>query len=65
MNRLLIIFFLGIAGHSFSQTSYGPNDTLVVPFIIYGGDTMTYRVMDQVFVSAKMSKEQRLSLIHI
>jgi hypothetical protein len=59
MNRLLIIFFLGLAGHSFSQTSYGPNDTLVVPFIVYGGDTMTYRVMDQVFVSAKMSKEQR------
>ncbi len=59
MNRLLILFFLMCSVNGFSQSRYGPNDTLVVPFIVYEGDTMTYRVMDQVFVWGKMSREQR------
>jgi hypothetical protein len=59
MNRWLILFFLISSVSGFSQSRYGPNDTLVVPFIVYEGDTMTYRVMDQVFVWGKMTREQR------
>ncbi|MEY4660582.1 MAG: hypothetical protein RLZZ42_534 [Bacteroidota bacterium] len=59
MNKWLILFFLVSSVSGFSQSRYGPNDTLVVPFIVYEGDTMTYRVMDQVFVWGKMSDEQR------
>lgn len=59
MKRLLTICLLCMAVHGFGQSRYGPNDTLVVPFIVYGGDTMTYRVMDQVLVWGRMSKEQR------
>lgn len=59
MNKWLILFFLVSSISGFSQSRYGPNDTLVVPFIVYEGDTMTYRVMDQVFVWGKMSDEQR------
>ena len=59
MNKWLILFFLVSSVSGFSQSRYGPNDTLVVPFIVYEGYTMTYRVMDQVFAWGKMSDEQR------
>lgn len=38
---------------------YSPNDTLVVPIIIVGSDTMTYREMEMVFVFGKMTEEQK------
>ena len=42
-----------------AQSRYGPNDTLLVPIIVYNGDTMTYREMDMVYVFAKMTPEQQ------
>jgi hypothetical protein len=38
---------------------HSPNDTLVVPIIIVGSDTMTYREMEMVFVFGKMTEEQK------
>lgn len=42
-----------------AQDRYGPHDTLFVPFIVYGGDTMTYREMEMVFVFGKMTNAQK------
>jgi hypothetical protein len=42
-----------------AQWKEGPNDTLLVPFIIHEGDTMTYREMDMVFVFGLMSEAQK------
>jgi hypothetical protein len=42
-----------------AQSRYGPNDTLIVPVIVYNGDTMTYREMEPVFVFANMTPEQQ------
>ncbi len=41
------------------QSKYGPNDTLLVPVIIYNGDTLPFRELDYVIVSAKMTEAQR------
>ncbi|MEY3060084.1 MAG: hypothetical protein RL000_1436 [Bacteroidota bacterium] len=42
-----------------AQSRYGANDTLLVPYIIYGGDTMTYAQLEMVNVFGEMSPEQR------
>jgi hypothetical protein len=42
-----------------AQSKYGANDTLLVPYIVYGGDTMTYAQLDMVTVFGEMSPEQR------
>jgi hypothetical protein len=44
---------------SLAQWKEGPNDTLVVPFIVHEGDTMTFREMDMVFVFGLMSEAQK------
>jgi hypothetical protein len=41
------------------QSKYGPNDTLLVPYIVYDGDTMTYAQLDMVTVFGEMTPEQR------
>jgi hypothetical protein len=61
-NRYLLVLFLFLAAgasDSFAQSRYGPNDTLLVPYVVYGGDTMTYREMEMVFVFGKMSEAQK------
>ena len=61
-NRYLLVLFLFLsagASDSFAQSRYGPNDTLLVPYVVYGGDTMTYREMEMVFVFGKMSEAQK------
>jgi hypothetical protein len=42
-----------------AQSRYGANDTLTVPYIVYGGDTMTYAQLDMVSVYGQMTPEQR------
>jgi Domain of unknown function (DUF4294) len=42
-----------------AQSRYGPNDTLIVPVIVYNGDTMTYREMEHVYVLANMTPAQQ------
>jgi Domain of unknown function (DUF4294) len=57
---LLLLFFAATAtSNSVAQSRYGPNDTLLVPYVVYGGDTMTYREMEMVFVFGKMSEAQK------
>lgn len=56
---LTISLLLLMTYQSQAQSRYGANDTLVVPFIVYEGDTMTYRVLDMAIVWGRMSDEQR------
>ncbi len=42
-----------------AQWKPGPNDTLTVPIVVYGGDTMTYREYDMVYVLVKMTEAQK------
>ncbi len=41
------------------QSRYGPNDTLLVPYIVYEGDTMTYRELEMVYVFGTMTEAQK------
>lgn len=59
MRKLIFILFIVLSAHSFGQSRYGPNDTLLVPYIVYEGDTMTYGQLDMVMVWGKMSDAQR------
>jgi hypothetical protein len=59
MNAGVLIIAIMIGEEAIAQSKYGPNDTLLVPVIVYNGDTMTYRELDIVFLSAKMTDEQR------
>jgi len=54
-----IIILLFVATTTNAQSKYGANDTLLVPYIVYGGDTMTYAQLDMVTVFGEMSPEQR------
>lgn len=56
---LTIIILLFVATTTNAQSKYGANDTLLVPYIVYGGDTMTYAQLDMVTVFGEMSPEQR------
>ncbi len=49
------------AGDAFGQSSgrYGPNDTILVPYIVYEGDTMIYRELEMVYVFGQMSEAQK------
>jgi hypothetical protein len=64
INMKLCTMLLVMTGSMFltqsnAQSRYGPNDTLIVPVIVYNGDTMTYREMEPVFVFANMTPEQQ------
>ena len=57
---LSVLLFLALGNqHSVAQSRYGPNDTLLVPYVVYEGDTLTYREMEMVFVFGKMSEAQK------
>lgn len=62
MRLLLIILLLCAVSSADAQWKSGQHDTLWVPYIVYEGDTMTYKVMDQVNVVGKMTDEQRAYL---
>lgn len=55
----MVLALVGAVMVSHAQSRYGPNDTLIVPVIVYNGDTMTYREMDPVYVFANMTPEQQ------
>lgn len=42
-----------------AQWKAGPNDTLIVPFVVHEGDTMTYREFEMVYVFGKMTEAQK------
>ena len=52
---ILVVFSINTK----AQSRYGANDTLLVPYIVYGGDTMTYAQLDMVSVYGQMTPEQR------
>ena len=62
MRKLFIILLISIVSSANAQWRSGQHDTLWVPYIVYEGDTMTYKVMDQVNVFGKMTDEQRAYL---
>lgn len=45
-----------------SQTQYGANDTIVLPAIVYNGDTMSYKELSPVYVYIHLTKAQRKAL---
>lgn len=59
MRKLFVILLISITTQAEAQWKAGQHDTLWVPYIIYEGDTMTYKVMDMVSVFGKMTDEQR------
>ncbi len=42
-----------------AQWKPGPNDTLLVAYVVVNGDTMTYREMEPVYVLTNMTPEQK------
>jgi hypothetical protein len=44
---------------SHSQSKYGANDTLVVPAIVYQGDTMSYKELSTIYIDLELSPAQR------
>ena len=62
MRKLFVILLISITTQAEAQWKAGQHDTLWVPYIIYEGDTMTYKVMDMVSVFGKMTDEQRAYL---
>ncbi len=57
----MLFFTAAATSYSVAQNRYGQNDTLLVPYVVYGGDTMTYREMEMVFVFGKMSEAQKVA----
>ena len=60
MSKYLVIFILSLVFfRADAQWKEGPYDTVYVPIIIEGGDTMTYGALDMVLVWGRMSADQR------
>ena len=56
---LTILFLAACCSFTHAQSRYGANDTLVVPFVVYEGDTLPYAQLDMVMVFGEMSAAQR------
>lgn len=60
MSKYLVILILSLAFfRAEAQWKEGPYDTLYVPIIIVGEDTMTYGTLDMALVWGRMSADQR------
>ena len=64
---ILLIISVLLCGSisSFAQNNssrYGPNDTLLVPYYVYQGDTIPLRTLEMVWVTAKMPEAMRKRL---
>lgn len=60
--RSWLFFFpliLALSTELKGQSRYGPNDTILVPVIVYNGDTIPYRELDMVFILGAMTPEQK------
>ncbi len=58
--RLMLTFCGILAAMTLrAQWKAGPNDTLIVPFVVHEGDTMTYREFEMVYVFGKMTEAQK------
>lgn len=54
-----IPLILALSAELKGQSRYGPNDTILVPVIVYNGDTIPYRELDMVFILGEMTPEQK------
>lgn len=54
---LLVLMFLSTDAKA--QWKAGPNDTILVAYVVVNGDTMTYKELETIFVFANMTKEQQ------
>jgi hypothetical protein len=59
VRKLFFILSFFLSQGLFAQSVAGNNDTLVVPYIVYAGDTMTYGQLEMVYVFGKMSEAQK------
>jgi len=57
--RLLIVLMFFSIPSLAQDRKYGQYDTLSVPIVIIGEDTMTYAELEMVYVFAKMTEEQQ------
>jgi hypothetical protein len=57
--RFMVVCCVFFASSTKAQWTAGPNDTLLVPFVVQGGDTMTYREYEMVYVFGKMTEAQK------
>lgn len=57
--NLTILFLAAFCSFTHAQSRYGANDTLVVPFIVFEGDTLPYAQLDMVMVFGEMTPAQR------
>src|SRR6266511_1138340 len=60
-----LLFFIGFFSKAQSdpkESKWGPNDTLIVPAIIYEGESLPYKEMEMVWVS-NMSPEKLAKFI--
>jgi hypothetical protein len=53
------LFLAAFCSFTHAQSRYGANDTLVVPFIVFEGDTLPYAQLDMVMVFGEMTPAQR------
>jgi hypothetical protein len=53
------LFLAAFCSFTQAQSRYGANDTLVVPFIVFEGDTLPYAQLDMVMVFGEMTPAQR------
>ena len=59
---LLVMFFNVSCAQQHSDPRYGPNDTLIVPMIVYQGDTIPSRTLAMVIVGSPMPVAMRKKL---
>lgn len=62
LHKLFVLLFFGcilFASESKAQWRAGPNDTILVAYVIVNGDTMTYKELETVFVFANMTPAQQ------
>ncbi len=51
-------FAVMLCSRAYAQ-QYGPNDTIVVPVIVYKGEALTYRELSPVYIPLKLTRAQR------
>jgi len=55
----IALLVTGVNNSVCAQSRYGPNDTLLVPYVVYEGDSIPYSELEWVYVFGKMSEAQK------
>lgn len=55
--NLLVFCLVLLCSKTYGQ--YGPNDTIVVPVIVYKGETLIYRELETIDIPIKLTRAQR------